>query len=193
MILYVYDAYRGNRTAARNTEQLIYLALQQYSKEIDMTIPMEQSGVRICRTQKGKPYIEGVPLHISVSHSDHLWICLIGSSEIGVDIQHKSHSNFEAISRRFFQADEQIAVRNGGIEAFMAIWCRKEAFIKYHGMTIGDTIDWLNVSKDGAPATQIEYKGKLITFSEIPVHPEYLCIAATTTKEEIWIRKIQAD
>lgn len=193
MILYIYDTYCGNRSAERNTEQLISLAVQQYTKEIELALPDDQNGIRILRTQKGKPYIEGLPLHFSVSHSDYLWVCLIGCNEIGVDIQNLNHSNYEAIARRFFQPDEQKAVQTGGIEAFMAIWCRKEAFIKYYGMTIGEAIDWLDVAKDGIPATQIEYMGKMIAFTEIPVHPDFSCVAATSTKEEIWIRKIQVD
>jgi len=192
MILYVYENYKGNRTDEPNTERLIALALNQYADETGLILPPGENS-KICRTQKGKPYIEGIPVHISVSHSDHLWVCLAGDTESGVDIQNKSHSNFEAISKRFFQPDEQQAVLDGGVQAFIAIWCRKEAFIKYFGMTIGDTIDWLNVAPEGVPASQVRYNGNTISFTEIEVHPEFLCVVATGTKEEIWIRKIQVD
>lgn len=193
MILYVYENYKGNRTTDLNTEQLVSLAVRQYAAETGLVLPIGQNSFPICRTQKGKPYVDGLPIHFSVSHSDFLWVCLIGTTENGVDIQNKRHSNFEAIAHRFFQPDEQKAVQTGGVQTFISIWCRKEAFIKYHGMTIGETIDWLNVAKGGIPATQIEYLEHLIAFSEIMVHPEFICVAATSAKEEIWIRKLQVD
>jgi 4'-phosphopantetheinyl transferase len=193
MILYVYDQYRGNKTVSLNTDQLITLALNQYISETGLGRLREQRSFQICRTQKGKPYVENFPAHFSVSHSDQLWICLIGNEESGVDIQNISHTNYEAISNRFFQKEEQKAVHNGGVETFMSIWCRKEAFIKFYGMTIGETIDWLNVAARGTPADKLEYLGKTIFFSELEVHPEFFCVAATSTKEAIWIRTIQVD
>lgn len=194
MILYVYDNYKGNNEAFLSTAHLIILALKQYHKEIgkefitDVTMMPE-----ILRTQKGKPYLENLPVHFSVSHSENLWVCLINDTENGVDIQSRNHRNYEAIAHRFYQPEEQIAVRNGGLPAFISIWCRKEAFIKYHGLTIGETIDWLNVAQEGAPAEQIEYCGHTIVFSDIDVHPNFLCVAATSTKDKIWIREIITD
>ncbi len=193
MILYVFEHYTGNKNKDQNTETLVALALKQYVIETGFQYPINNSTFSICKTQKGKPYIEGYPLHFSVSHSDHMWVCLIGNAENGVDIQNKNHSNYEAIARRFFQPEEQIAVATGGIISFIRIWCRKEAFIKLFGLTIGDTIDWLNVAEDETPASYINYLDRRIAFSEIDVHPEYLCVAAMEKKEEIWIRKIQAE
>ncbi len=193
MILYVFDHYKGNKNKEWSTEQLVTLALSQYIKEMGLKSTIVDTSLRLCKTQKGKPYIDGYPLHLSVSHSDFMWVCLVGDAEVGVDIQSKSHSNFEAISRRFYQPDEQKAVAAGGIKSFIAIWCRKESFIKLFGLTIGDTIEWLNVAKDEKPTLQVEYLERMITFSEVDVHPDYLCVAAMDKKEEIWIRRIQAD
>lgn len=193
MHIYFYDAYKGNRTTAPNTEQLVALAINQYVSDVKLPLPTNQTEFTICRTQKGKPYLKGFPGNISVSHSDDLWVCSIGSSQNGIDIQNMNHSNYEAISHRFFQLDEQEAVRQGGIQAFMSIWCRKEAFIKYHGLTIGDTIDWLNVAKDGCPLDQMAYMDHQIYFSEIRIAPEYLCVVATSAKETIWINKLRME
>ena len=193
MHIYFYDAYRGNRTTALNTEQLISLAINRYVSDGNLLLPTNQTEFTLCRTSKGKPYLDGFSGNISVSHSDNLWVCSIGARQNGIDIQNMKHSNFEAISKRFFQLDEQEAVRQGGIQSFMSIWCRKEAFIKYHGLTIGDTIDWLNVAKDGCPLDQMEYLGQQIYFSEIQVAPEYLCVVATSTKETIWVRNLQVE
>lgn len=196
MILYVYDQYAGNKTKRCNTNQLVSIALQQYVKETGNFNTSNDSTFLMNKTQKGKPYIEGLPLHFSVSHSERIWVCLVGEVENGVDIQYKTHSNYDAISRRFYQPEEQAAVAIGGMSAFISIWCRKESFIKLLGLTIGETIEWLNVAKDNIPAMQIQYNDRTIEFSEIEVHPEFVCVAAmdqAVKKEEIWIRQIQVD
>jgi len=193
MILYVFDLYTGNKNKDQNTETLVHLAIKQYLFETNNEIQFNHNDFPICKTQKGKPYIEGFPIHFSVSHSDHMWVCLMGDEENGVDIQNMAHPNYEAIARRFFQPEEQKAVTTGGFLSFFKIWCRKEAFIKLFGLTIGDAIDWLNVAKDEIPAKQIEYMKRRIIFSEIDVHPEYCCVAAIEKREEIWIRKIQIE
>lgn len=193
MILYVFDQYRGNKAGEQSTELLLAMAFKQYAAETGLTSTINEKTFRVYKTQKGKPYLEGFPLHFSVSHSDHLWVCLMGEAECGVDIQNKSHANFEAISRRFYQPEEKKAVETGGISTFISIWCRKESFIKLLGLTIGDTIDWLNVVKDQHPAPYIEYMKRRILFAEIDVHPDYLCVAAMDKKEKIWIRRIQVD
>jgi phosphopantetheinyl transferase len=193
MILYIFDQYKGNKTNEHNTEKLVELALNQYAEEMGLLHILQENPLIICKTQKGKPYIEGLPIHFSVSHSEYIWVCLVGDSINGIDVQNMPHSNFEAIAHRFFQPEEQKAVAVGGIKAFVAIWCRKEAFIKLFGMTIGDTINWLNVAKEECPAIQIKYLDQAVIFSDIDVHPGFLCVAAMHKKEEIWIRKIQTD
>jgi phosphopantetheinyl transferase len=193
MILYVFDQYKGNKTSEINTTKLVAQALKQYAQEMGLLIHNDDNAMLMCKTQKGKPYIEGHPLHFSVSHSDHMWVCLVGDTQNGIDIQNKTHSNYEAISRRFFQPEEQKAVEAGGVDSFISIWCRKEAFIKLFGLTIGDTIEWLNVAKDERPAQQISYLDRMITFSEIDVNQEFLCVAAMEKREEICIRRVQVD
>lgn len=196
MILYVYDKYKGNKTEQCNTNRLVSLALLQYVKDTGAEHTISESTFFLTKTQKGKPYIEGLPFHFSVSHSENLWVCLVGDVENGVDIQNKTHSNYEAIARRFYQPEEQKTVAMGGELSFISIWCRKEAFIKLIGLTIGETIDWLDVAKDGKPASQIQYIDRSIAFFEIEVHPDFVCVAALDNvdkKEEIWIRQIEVD
>lgn len=191
MNLYMYESYQGNKTQAPATEELIRQSLKQYMAEngIPSATPIEQ--LTIERTNKGKPFVPGLGIHFSVSHSERVWVCLVGDVESGVDIQNKTHKNYEAIAKRFFQLDEQEAIKTGGLQTFISIWCRKEAFIKYYGMTIGDTIDWLNVAKEGRPADEMIHERQTIVFTDIDVHPEYFCVAATNKREEIWTRKIQ--
>jgi phosphopantetheinyl transferase len=193
MILYVFDNYKGNRADEYNTNRLIGLALKQYTDDHGLA-PLSSTDITtICRTSKGKPFIENLPIHFSVSHSEHQWVCLVGPNESGIDIQKNHHVNYEAISRRFYSQEEQQAVLKGGLDTFIALWCRKEAFIKYFGMTMGETMEWLNVARNGEPVNQIEHDGIIIKFTDLRVSHDYQCVAATRTKEQIWIKKLQID
>lgn len=191
MYIYVYDQYEGNRGETPNTETLISIACRQYLKDAELNLDAAVLLSALKRSEKGKPYFDGFPIYCSVSHSGKLWVCLFSSQQVGVDIQKNQQKNHLAIARRFFQPEEQKAVETGGLSAFIALWCRKEAFIKYQGSTIGETIDWLNVAEDGSAASRIDYQGRVLHFSTIAVNPDYTCVAAHEAKEEIWIKKLK--
>lgn len=193
MDLYVYDNYKGNKESEISTNQLINLALKQYGGCEDSGSCADYDTSIICRTKNGKPYIDNFPVHFSVSHSDNVWICLIGETENGVDIQRTQHNNYNAISRRFYSDEEQRAVEIGGQEAFTSIWCRKEAFIKYFGLTLGETLEWLSVAENRHPADRIEFRGNPVVFTDIKVKQDYQCVAATGKKEQICIKKLRID
>jgi len=191
MFLYVYDHYNGNRGDTPNTEQLISYAAKQYLFDTGLALDLEPVLASLKRSRKGKPYFEGSPVHCSVSHSENIWVCLMGSRTVGVDVQKNRQNNYQAIAKRFFQPEEQTVVESDGLLAFIGLWCRKEAFIKYHGYTIGDTIDWLNVAHDGNPAPQVTYNDQTVYFTELDVHQDFTCVAANDVKERIWIRKLE--
>ncbi len=193
MYVYVYENYNGNRGETANTEKLISVAVEQYFKDCGIPFPDEKKEMRLCRTSKGKPYFAEDLVQFSVSHSENIWVCIVASSQVGIDIQKISQRKYASIAQRFFQLDEQNAIANGGLRSFIEIWCRKEAFVKYFGLTIGEVIDWLNVASHSIIQNQIEYKKHKILFQEISIAPDFICIAAINQKEKIWIRKIQIE
>jgi 4'-phosphopantetheinyl transferase len=193
MYVYVYENYNGNRGETANTEKLISVAVKQYFKDCGISSSDEKNEMRLCRTSKGKPYFAEGLVQFSVSHSENIWVCIMGPSPVGVDIQKISQRNYESIAQRFFQLDEQKSVANGGLRSFIEIWCRKEAFVKYFGLTIGEVIDWLNVASHSIVQNQIEHENHKILFQEVLIDPDFICIAAINQKEKIWIRKIQIE
>ena len=150
-----------------------------------------EAGMR--RTEKGKPYLPDSPVHFSISHSGALWVLLAAGQPVGVDVQKCEHDNFMAISRRFYQPGEQQAVEKGGLLTFIGIWCRKEAYIKLKGSSLGDTLDWLDVAPEGILLDLAEIQGEKICFRECAVAEGFVCIAASHQEEEIWISKINIE
>jgi len=87
----------------------------------------------ILKGEKGKPYIEGTPVHFNVSHTGNMWMCIVGPAPCGIDIQLEKDCEYERIAARHFSADEQEYVRLWGLGGFYSIWTRREAYGKYTG------------------------------------------------------------
>lgn len=194
MRLYYFDRYEGNRNGGHTTEILARTALELEADKAGSSLWLyltEEAG--LSRTEKGKPYLPDHPVHFSISHSGPLWVLLAADQPVGVDIQKCDHDNFDAISRRFFQPGEQQAVEAGGLLAFMGIWCRKEAYIKLKGSSLGDTLDWLDVAPAGILLDRAIIRGETVYFRECKLADGYICIAASHEEEELWTCKIDIE
>ena len=84
---------------------------------------------------RGKPYFDGVPVHVSISHSNEMCLAAISDSEIGADIEYitKSPEKLNRLAERFFTQGESEYVKVAPSERFYEIWCAKESYIKYTG------------------------------------------------------------
>ncbi len=91
------------------------------------TLLSEQSGlpieeIRLCRTEKGKPYAEGLPLHCSITHSGEWVAAAVADQPIGIDME---------ILR---SVDPRVAARIGADpDRFFEEWTAKEALFKIDG------------------------------------------------------------
>ena len=95
------------------------------------------------RDGRGKPYVEGSPWEISLSHSRHWAVCSVGETPSGVDVEEAAEDAL-MIARHFFTArenrhlqamDEQNLAQN-----FLRIWTIKESYAKYMGQGLDETI-----------------------------------------------------
>jgi 4'-phosphopantetheinyl transferase len=194
MRLYYFDRYEGNRSGGHTTESLARTALGLEAAKTGSGIaPFLTEETGLSRTEKGKPYLPDHPVHFSISHSGSLWVLLAASQPVGVDIQKSDHDNYDAISRRFFQPGEQKAVEAGGLRAFIGIWCRKEAYIKLKGSSLGDTLDWLDVAPAGILLDRAVIRGETVYFRECGLADGYVCVAASHEEEDIWTCKINIE
>lgn len=87
--------------------------------------------------EKGKPEIEGFPLHFSLSHSGAYVLCAVSERQIGADIQQFRKTDLLRLTERFFTEQEYEMLRQCGTaerEAlFFELWSRKEAYGKLTG------------------------------------------------------------
>jgi 4'-phosphopantetheinyl transferase len=108
----------------------------------------------------GKPSLPQGQPHFNISHSSGWGVCAIDpQAPVGVDIEGLNRIQQRerlTLARRFFGAGEVAqleALDESELEeAFIACWCRKEAYIKRHGLGLSLPLDRFEV--DAAPRTQ---------------------------------------
>ena len=90
----------------------------------------------------GKPYIKNYPkLHFNLSHCRRYVAVAIHSSPVGVDIECRRKVS-QSLIRRVCSEDEQqsIAVAQEPDMEFLRLWTCKEAYLKYTGTGIVDSL-----------------------------------------------------
>ena len=135
-------------------EKLVYQVLQ------------EQFGITNaklhCR-ENGSPYLSGCELYVSISHSEEMVACAIGSSPVGIDIERVRPINLNIC--RHVCLPEEMAYLNPAPQdpaeplcqdmqtllRFYEIWTAKEAYYKRQGTGITDLkkVNILNLPRQG--------------------------------------------
>ena len=98
----------------------------------------------ICRTEKGKPYLDGIeaPLFFSITHTKKLLFVVFSDTNVGADAELLSREvNYQAILRRFpIKEKEEIC----STQSFLCRWTIKESAIKWLGGTIAHDLEKLS-------------------------------------------------
>lgn len=124
--------YKTGQHEASGTEyKLLKQALRQYADENQLSVFVDS--LCVSKTSKGKPYIAGADFHFSISHTDGLWACAVGTAPCGLDIQIFGRHRENAIAKKLFEDADAEYVKNKGTEGFYQIWSRFEAVVKYSG------------------------------------------------------------
>lgn len=91
----------------------------------------------ISEDDNGKPYLEGIPICYSISHSGDMVAVALSPKEVGCDVECKS-KNAMSIAEHFFSEDEVAFLRSiddesrQGLE-FTRLWTMKESVVKCSG------------------------------------------------------------
>lgn len=112
-------------------------ALLRMAAARELHMPARQ--VQIAYTEAGQPYLPGLPLYCSVSHTDALCVCALADRPVGVDAERIRPAN-DRIAKRVFTADEYAALHdNDDYErCFFALWTRHESYVKLCGTGLRD-------------------------------------------------------
>lgn len=119
-----------SRPISHSLKKLQHLAGRYLLKSIDDSFPLEA----ICIADNGKPYLNGHPIHFSISHSGEYVAAVIDSSKpVGVDVE-KISSKIQAVKHKFIDSDELSLLNQTSLhvdEQITLAWCVKEAVFKW--------------------------------------------------------------
>ena len=116
----------------------------------------------------GKPFIEGCPVHFSISHASTLVAAAVSeSSPVGVDVE-PIRTMREGFAARYFNEAEQHLIRTAKNpdEALLRLWTAKEAVGKQRGTGLGENIPAINTKE--AATTVFEKNGVRFALSVAP-------------------------
>ena len=187
MNIYIYE---GERNQKISSEILIKKVLNLYNIECNMGLSLEEiDKEEICRKEKGKPYFKKIPLEFSISHSGDIWVCVMGNSKVGIDIQMKKPVSAIEIAKRFFTKEESKLIEETDEKVFFKIWTMKEAFVKFTGEGIFYGLDKFSVVKDGKFIDIIESPDQCY-FRKIEISKLYECYICLNEIEKTETRNI---
>ena len=100
--------------------------------------------ISIVNDDLGKPYIEEHEnIFFNISHTHNVIAIAFSDNRVGVDIEKEAKNSLE-IAKRFFTDKENDYITNMSadpMKAFLEIWTKKEAFIKYLGLGLRKPLD----------------------------------------------------
>lgn len=147
------SGYRRGRMAAAKVplkkqqgvcaELLLYEALKKAA-------PGAQLPPEIAVNENGKPFLAGLSLRFSLSHSGELAFCAVSDDEIGADVQ-KISAYDPRLAQRFFAAGERACIEAASDRdrAFTRIWALKESYIKALGLGLSAPLGSFDLCPEG--------------------------------------------
>lgn len=122
-----------NSLASENDKKLsvgVYLLLEKSLKIHHVDISKNKLKIG----KNGKPYLEGNPFYISLSHSGDFVAVVLSKFPVGIDIQKTKRVNTNIFKLIFNENDSDFYINSRNkSKAFYKIWTFKESYLKMTG------------------------------------------------------------
>ncbi|MCI8609058.1 MAG: 4'-phosphopantetheinyl transferase superfamily protein [Firmicutes bacterium] len=178
--------YEGKDIKGEASEALVREAACAYCQQQEI-IPgeaVETSLMTIQREEKGKPYFTDLPLEFNVSHSGYMWVCIMGETPCGIDIQEIRDCGYTKIAAKHFSRYEQSFVMKLGLRGFFQIWTRHEAFGKYTGAGLLMESMPAFVDDTGRLLPWVMYEEKKVYLRELDLGSQIVCTYCNEEEED---------
>jgi 4'-phosphopantetheinyl transferase len=146
----------------------------------------EPEAIRFDYGPRGKPMLEGPnsrDLHFNLSHADEAMVIAFAIGRpVGVDIERVVPVDVASMARVALSDPEQLVIKlaTNRLEAFYALWTRKEAYLKARGLGLGSDLRGISVLPPlGLPAI-VDEKWLVTT---MPGPPGYAAAVAYQTDQ----------
>ena len=160
---YAYDCIREAELQYWDYKYQLTTEIQNYINNIVSTV------FRECY-EKGKPYVKGLPVCFSISHSGDYAVCVVSDEEIGIDIEKIRPIN-KRVADKFATEKEKEYILSSS-NGFFEIWTLKEAYFKCIGTGLGKDIK--EVSFDISD-NNIAFSKSGYEFTFCDINKNYIC------------------
>lgn len=151
-------------------------------------IAMKEEGLlshydKIKYGEHGKPYLDSVPFHFSLSHSGQYAICAYDTVPLGADIQKKKEKLPAHLERILSEQEmKQLSTLEDSAKSdfFYKIWTRKESLSKYDGR--GLKISLQDITANDSICS---FENKMLHFLDLNILQPYYAISICSEKEII--------
>jgi 4'-phosphopantetheinyl transferase len=121
---------------------------------------------RLCYYSSGKPYLDGLSQHISISHSHEMIVAAVSDKPVGIDIE-MIHPRIKNIAGRFLHPEEmEFLGGNNDIVSIHLLWSAKEAMFKLQDNTGVNFAEDLRIAPFVVGETG-EMQGQIIRHGEV--------------------------
>ncbi|NKI31977.1 4'-phosphopantetheinyl transferase family protein [Croceivirga thetidis] len=126
-----------------------------------------------------KPFLESNELNFNISHSSSIVVCAISKTiELGIDVELIKEIEIADFHGQMTSNEwETVHNSENPKQAFFDYWTEKEAVLKAHGKGLNTPLKSFEI-RNGKTILE----GKSFYLSKIPLHSEYSCHLATTSK-----------
>ena len=131
---------------------------------------------QVLTDKNGKPYLQGLPVHFSLSHSGEFVLCAISEAAVGCDIQQIKSTDLR-LARRYF-TPEEIRLTESAPALFYRLWVLKESFGKAQGSGLNERV--LRREFDLTGAEPVLKDNPELFFREFSL-PGYQCAVCSQT------------
>lgn len=138
--------------------------------------------------EHGKPYLEDIDFHFSLSHSGEYAICAYSDVPVGIDLQ-KVKERLPKHTKKILSEMESAFLKDldetEQIRMFYRLWARKESLIKWDGRGLRIPLQEISFYEGMTLIDQVEFQGKTVFFREYDRWmPEY---AFALCSEKKWL------
>jgi len=140
------DHERAERIQIAAARHRFVLARSILRRSLGALIGTDPRNLVFSTGERGKPFLSvpqlDDPPRFNLSHSGNVVVFVVGSIDVGVDVESlREVRNAERMARRFFSPNEQSVIQSlvGATRdhAFLRIWTQKEAYLKATGIGVG--------------------------------------------------------
>lgn len=105
---------------------------------------LKNEDIKIVRSDNGKPYIKGCPIHFNISHAGEFVVCAFSEQKVGIDIEKIKDIDLDIAKRFFCQSEyEDLLAQNptNQLNYFYSLWTLKESYLKWLGSGMSIPLD----------------------------------------------------